>query len=282
MTIAKSGRLFFEPILILGFLLSRTANAGCSRPVIVPSSSLGAVMKVSEKTGEVSGVYPEVLREMGKKVGCEFQFPIVPRARAEIMVAQGSGDLLVGSVKVPERDAWAGGYVPMYGTEWMLISSRTDEPPKTVEELIARPKIKLHVVRGYNYGPAYLEMLARMQKLDKLVYMKDPESIARKMEFGRVDYAYMPSNTFAGALLGMEMGMKEKLGPKVRYTQLAGLPTSVIGVYYSKKIAAEDAALIKNILIEIQQKGEILTRLRKLLSDEEMKSTLPLSSVKKI
>jgi polar amino acid transport system substrate-binding protein len=280
MIIADFVRTISVSILVLGFFLSSRANAGCSRPVIVPAASLGILMKVNEKSGEVSGIYPDILREMGKKVGCEFHFPIVPRARAEIMVAQGTGDLLVGSVKVPERDAWAGGYVPMYGTEWMLISSRNDHPPKSVEELVSRPKIKLHVVRGYNYGPAYLEMIAQLQKLDKLVYMKDPESIARKMEFGRVDYTYMPSHTFAGALLGL--GIKDAFGGKVHYMHLAGLPTSVSGVYYSKKIAGEDVALIKNLLIEMQQKGELLTRLRKLLNEQEMKSTFPLPAANKL
>ncbi|MGZ5279694.1 MAG: substrate-binding periplasmic protein [Pseudobdellovibrionaceae bacterium] len=264
----------FLMLIMANVALPQLAQATCSRPIIVPASSLGKMVIVNDSTGEVSGIYPELLRERGQKAGCTFVFPIVPRARAELMVSSGESDLLVGSVKVPERDAWAGDYVAIHGSEWMLASLLPTEAPKSVEELLARPGLKFNAVRGYNYGPEYLAMLETLKKQGKLEYMKDPESIVRKMQIGRADYTMMPASTFAGALYAL--GLKEKLGPKVRYTHLAGLPTTVNGVYLSKKLSAQDMAAVKKLLIEIRNEDAVMIRMKKIFTKEELVSHFPL------
>ena len=253
-------------------LLPARAGAACSRPIVVPASSLGRMMTVNEASGEVGGVYPELLRERGRRAGCAFVFPVVPRARAEAMLRQGEADLMVGAVQVPERDRW-GRYVPMIGTEWMLISVDAD-PPRSTEELLARPGIRLNVVRSYNYGPAYLALLARLDKQGKLEYVKDPQTIARKMEIGRANYAYMPSNTFAGAL--EDAGLRESLGRRVHYTRLAGIPPSTSGVYISRQTAPDDAAQLAAMLEQLSRDGELLARTRKHFTPAEMSSSFPL------
>jgi len=253
-------------------LLPSRAGAACSRPIVVPASSLGKMMTVNQASGDVGGVYPELLRERGRRASCEFVFPVVPRARAEAMLRQGDADLLVGAVQVPERDQW-GRYVPMIGTEWMLISTDPD-PPRSTDALLARPGIRLNVVRSFNYGPAYLALLARLDKQGKLEYVKDPQTIARKMEIGRADYAYMPSNTFAGTL--EELGLRDSLGQRVHYTRLAGIPASTSGVYISRKTAPDDAAQLAAMLEHLSRDGELLARTRKLFTPAEMSSSFPL------
>lgn len=259
-------------LAVASVLLSQAAAAGCSRPIVVPASSLGRMMTVNVASGEVGGVYPELLRERGRKAGCEFVFPVVPRARAEAMLRHGEGDLMVGAVQVPERDLW-GRYVPMIGTEWMLIST-DPEPPRSTDELLARPGIRLNVVRSYNYGPAYLALLARLDKQGKLEYVKDPQTIARKMDIGRADYAFMPSNTFAGTL--DEMGLRATLGARVHYTRLAGIPPSTSGVYISGQTPPADAAQLALLLEQLSKDGELLARTRKFFTPAEMSSSFPL------
>jgi len=265
-------------VLLMLFMVNvvplQSAQAACSRPITVPASSLGKMVIVNNETDEVSGIYPDLLRERGLKAGCTFVFPIAPRARAELMVSSGESDLLVGSVKVPERDAWAGDYVAIHGSEWMLASLLTTPAPKSVEELLARPGLRFNAVRGYNYGPEYLVMLEKLKKMGKLEYMKDPESIVRKMQMRRADYTLMPASTFAGALYAMDL--KEKLGSQVRYTQLEGLPTTVNGVYLSKKLSPQDMTAVKNLLIEIRNEDAVMTRMKKIFTKEELVSHFPL------
>lgn len=246
------------------------AQAACSRPIVAPASPLGKAVIVDEATGQVTGIYPDLLRERGRKAGCEFVFPPVPRVRAEFMVRNGEADLLIGAMKVPERDAW-GRFVPLIGSEWMLISMRGDAPPRSVAELLARPGITFNAVRSFNDGPAYQAMLDALEKKHALEYVKDPDTIVRKMAAGRVDYTFMPSNTFAGAV--EQMGLKDTLGPKVHYTRLAGIPPALGGIYLSSKLSPEDAAQVAAILDQLRSDGGVVQRMRQMFTPEEMSSS---------
>lgn len=253
-------------------LLPALSCAACSRTIVVPASALGKLMAVNAATQEVGGVYPALLRERGRRIGCSFVFPIVPRARAEAMMRQGDGDLFVGAIQVPERDAW-GHYVPLLGTEWMLVSTMED-PPRSVAELLALPGIRVNAVRSYNYGPAYQAMLAALDAAGKLEYVADAETVARKMQAGRADFAYMPSNTFAGAL--DEAGLRATLGQRVRYTRLAGLPASTNGVYVSRLLPAADVAQLTALLVQLRQDGTLIGRIRQEYTAADMVSLFPL------
>lgn len=253
-------------------LLPALATAACSRPIVVPASALGRLLTVNMAAQEVGGVYPELLRERGRRIGCSFVFPIVPRARAEAMMRQGDGDLFVGSIQVQEREAW-GHYVPLLGTEWMLVST-SEHPPRTAGELLALPGIRVNAVRSYNYGPAYQAMMAALEAAGKLEYVADAETIARKMQAGRADFAYMPSNTFAGAL--DEAGLRATLGQRIRYTRLAGLPPSTNGAYVSRTLPAADVAQLTALLVQLRQDGALIARIRQEYSAADMVSLYPL------
>lgn len=58
--------------------LSMPAWANCSRDIHVPVSQIGASVVSSGAT--VSGIYPDILRSLGAKMGCNFIFSVVPRA----------------------------------------------------------------------------------------------------------------------------------------------------------------------------------------------------------
>jgi len=254
-------------------MLGGAAQAKCSRPIVVPVSQMGKVMIVNPATNEASGVYPELLRARGAAAGCEFVFRAMPRVRAEAAVREGGADLLVASPRSPQRDAW-GDYVPMIGSEWVLITMRSDAPPSSVEELLARPGIRLNEVRSYNFGPAYMAMMANLERLDKVEYVPDPQTIVRKMAAGRVDYAYMPSNTFVGAL--DELGLRATLGPKIHYSHLSGIPISTSGVYVSRKLSPADAAQVHALLGQLSRENAVLERTRKYFTAAEMMSTFEL------
>lgn len=252
--------------LTVSALWPALAGAACSRPIVVPATTLGRLMVV-EAGAAVSGIFPDLLRERGDKAGCKFVFPAVPRARAEFMVRSGEADLLLPSVKVAQRDGW-GRFVPMVSAEWALVSRAGAAPPASVEQLLERPGIKFNAIRGFNYGAAYLAMLARLDKQGKLEYVNDPLTVARKMQAGRADYTYMSALTFASALEQLDGAAEFRR--KVRYTRLAGLPASVTGVYIARTTPAADAAQIEAILVGIRQDGELLNRLRAFFSPEEL------------
>jgi polar amino acid transport system substrate-binding protein len=196
----------------------------------------------------------------------------MPRLRAEMIMQAGQGDLMVGLVKVAERDFW-GSFFPMLGSEWTLITDRSDAP-STVQELLDLPNIRVNVVRGFNAGPAYQAMLAALDKQGKLEYVNDAQTVVRKMKAGRVDFTYMPSNTFAGAL--DEMGIKDSYGKSIRYLKLGGIPPTVIGVYLSRRMAPDDSRQVDAVLTQMRHDGALMTGLRRYFSPMEMSSSFAL------
>jgi len=57
-------------------------HADCTRDIVVPLSSTGVSVIVNN--GTYSGIYPELFRSMGPRIGCHFVFSSVPRARQEL------------------------------------------------------------------------------------------------------------------------------------------------------------------------------------------------------
>lgn len=259
--------------------LAAPSFAGCSRPILVPASPLGQMMIVHSDTGRVEGVYPELLRDIGKAVGCTFEFRIVePRVRAEMLVASGEMDVFVGAVRNPERDVW-GRFVPLMEVEWKLVShSPSRPPPATVGELLAMNGIVFDAVRGYNYGAAYRDLLNALDERHALDLVADPQTVVRKMQMGRADFSLMPPGTLDGALDAAEASIEFR--KRVRLSHLAGLPHGVTGVYLSGSLKAEDAALLRQVLTQAARDGALLTRVHQALpaADAASYGALPASS----
>ena len=263
--------------LLLAATLAPAARAGCSRPIIAPASALGK-MVVIDKDGGVSGIYPELLREQGRKAGCVFEFPVVPRARAEIMLRTGQADVLLAATAGPERLQW-GDYIPMIGTEWLLVSKVGAATPASVAALTAMSGIRFNAVRGFNYGADYQAMLDALERTGQLELVANAQTVAAKMLAGRADYSYMPSNTFAGALeaLGLDAARRAEF----QYTRLVGMPTSTSGVYLSKKLAPADARQVAAVLLALRADDSLLARARSVYTPQEMSSIFPLPAPKK-
>jgi polar amino acid transport system substrate-binding protein len=270
MALAWNKKMALSMLLVLPL----TAGAACSRTMIVPIFPLGKLMGVNDADGLASGIYPELLQKNAASIGCHFSFIAAPHARAELMLSTGAADILLGAIKDDNRDRW-GRFIPMLDTEWMLITDRSGEPPRTVQALLERSDIRLNVVRGYKYGPAYQHMLTELEKLGRVEYVKDPVTVVRKMLAGRADYTFMATTTFAGALA--DLGLKQGYGPKVRYSHIRDLPATVNGVYLSKRLPASDQQQIVALLNQIRDHNELLLGLRKFFAPGDMQSLRPLS-----
>ena len=106
-------------VAMLTLALPSLAGAQCSRDIQVPISAIGASVVVNGAS--ISGIYPDLLRSMGAKLGCNFIFTPVPRARLEAMFEAGKADLLIPASSTPRRDQH-GLFIPMLGSRPLLIS----------------------------------------------------------------------------------------------------------------------------------------------------------------
>ena len=114
---------------------------------------------------KVSGVYPDVLRELGPKAGCSFNFPVVPRARLDHMFFKTSeADILIPASRSTERDKTAL-FVPLIQVSPALISLKTRQLGITsVKQLVETRALRGALVRTFSYGDEYQALLLELDR----------------------------------------------------------------------------------------------------------------------
>lgn len=215
---------------LLATTLTVPAHAACSRPISVPAAASGH--SVAVKGNQVGGMFPEMLALIGARTGCTFHWSIVPRERLESMFASGRADLLVAATQVDRRDRH-GIFVPMFETRPMLIAvAGLANPVRSLDDLLARRELRVVLVRGFDYGPAYRDIVAKLQAQGRVYMRPDPQSAARMLADSMADVTIMPSGVF---IVGTrEDPRTEALAGKLRAEPIPELPWVKSGLYLSR------------------------------------------------
>lgn len=80
----------------------------------------------------------------------------------------------------------------------------------------------VNVVRGYNYGDAYMRMLELLRSQHRLEDVVDPDTLIRKMAAGRVDGALVSPHTLVEA--AERQGLSEQISDKAGGVHPTRLP----------------------------------------------------------
>lgn len=230
------------------------AAAACSREIVVPVSPLGASVVI--KGDSVSGIYPDLLRSLGAKIGCNFLFPVVPRARLEAMFETGKADLLIPASSTPRRDRH-GSFVPLIGNRAVLISVNSARAPVlNVQQLIERHELRIALVRGFDYGDTYQALLKELERQGRLFLEVDAVSVARLMQGGHIDATIMAPTILSGAVQGdPRVG---SLGERLRLEALPELPWGYSGGYLSRtSLTPGDRELLRGLLERAARSGVV-------------------------
>lgn len=241
--------------LLLAMAACAAARAGCSRPITAPVAPIG--VSVTTGGGEVGGIYPELLRSLGARGGCELLFSAVPRARQELMFENGQADLLIPATRTPARDR-LGLFIPMIGHRATLISLAGPRAPvASAAELLERRELRVAVVRGFDFGPAYGAMLKELEHQGRLFTEVDVTAVARLLQAGATDLTIMGPTTLAGTIAREPRlnGMLERL----RIEPIAELPWGVSGAYLSRTALSEaDRRVLRELLERAARGGAVL------------------------
>ena len=239
-------------ILLAGLALPLWAAAGCSRPINVPAALSGnAVTKNGDQLG---GLIPDLMNQIGAKIGCTFVWTPVARMRLETMFQNGAADVLVASVKVARRDR-EGIFIPLIDTRATLISvAGSRAPVHSMQELLERRELRVVLVRGFDYGPGYQAMAAQLAAQGRLYLQPHPGKVARMLADGMADVTVITGISFADGLLNdSHAGIS---GETMRSEPLADLPWQKSGFYLSKKsLTAADRALLEQALTSSVSSG---------------------------
>ena len=239
-------------LLTLGH--SQSAQARCSRAIKIPMAASGQSVVIDGD--RITGIYPDILRTNQSPETCLFTITPVPRARQELLFETGKADILIPASKTPRRDE-LGVFVPLTESRAALISVESGRTPiTTLKGLLDAHDIRVALVRGYDYGPAYAEFATELARQGRLQLEIDPLGVARLMKSGTVQATIMAPTIMVGTLSDDER--VRDLAGHLRYEAMAELPWLGNGAYVSKtSLKSADRQVLQELLERIAKSGAV-------------------------
>jgi len=226
-------------VILMALFFARPAEAGCSRPIRVAASPIGLLMTVADD-GTVRGPDEAFLKLVGARIGCEFRYDVMSRARAFELMAAGETDLITSAVRTPQRDGF-GDLIVLYRGRAMLISLRDRQLRIRDTAAFAASGLSLDLVRGYDYGTAYRALQEAVAAAGRLTENVDPAAIARKLLAERSDATIMSAPAFSQD--AEAVGIADRLA----VTPLDDLAAFDVGIYLVRAaLDPADAALLSD------------------------------------
>lgn len=240
-------------ICILGTLATH-ACASCSHVINVPVSPVGRSVIVNGES--ISGIYPDILHGLSGKEGCTFALAVVPRARQEMLFMTGKADILIPASRTPQRDE-IGIFIPMIFGRATLISVDSKRPViSSAQELFDKKDLKVVLVRGFDYGPAYQDIAKELSRQGRLYLEADPLSVARLLKANVASITIMAPSILVGAM--MDDPRVQDMPDKLRFEPITEIPWGDSGVYLSKKsLSDDDKVLLKDMLEQVIKSGAV-------------------------
>lgn len=256
-------------LVALAFVLPLGVHANCSRAITVPMASTGLSVVINGEA--VTGIYPDLLRAISEKEGCSFAIAAVPRARLEVLFETGRADVLMPATKTPKRDAM-GIFVPMIQNRAVLLSIQSKRPAiGSVRELLAQPGLKVVLVRGFDYGEAYQELVAALAQQGRLILEVDALSVARLLKAGSADVTFMAPTILAGAVQGD--ARVQDIVESLRMEPLEEFPWGTSGVYISNKsLIPADKAAVLGVMEHAARSGDVWKSFQRYYSPAVLKA----------
>ncbi|WP_170211686.1 substrate-binding periplasmic protein [Rhodoferax bucti] len=224
--------------------------AHCSRAVQVPVSATGYSVVIEGQS--VRGIYPEMLKSISDKENCRFAMTPVPRARLEKLFETGKADMIVAAQRSTHRDEF-GVFVPMVRSRATLISLDDAQraPFKNFQELVDHKEARLVVVRGYDYGSGYQDLIDTLSHDNRVVFEVDPQAVGRLLKSNPGDVTIMVPTILYGAMQE-DPRLRDQLD-KLRIEPLDNLVWGESGVYLAK---AMEPGLFKYLLAAMQRAAQ--------------------------
>jgi len=260
-------------MVLLGVLayLPVSAHAKCSRIIQVPISPIGQSVIVSGD--KVSGVYPDLLRAAESPSTCVFEFSVAPRARLEAMYKDGTLDLLIPATKSPRRDEM-GLFVPMIQSRATVISVAAHHPPiQSLKDLLDRRTLRVAVVRGFDFGAAYQDLVKALTAQGRLSEYADIVSVGRMMDEGLIDATVMPPSIFIGAT--RDDPRTANVDKKLRFEPVKELEWGYSGIYISKTaLSKADQLALRKFLEQIAKSSAVWKAFQKYYPPDALEGSM--------
>jgi polar amino acid transport system substrate-binding protein len=175
----------------------------------------------------------DILAEMHKRTGCEFNIEWYPHGRLYAQFFNRQLELTGASLRTAERDQH-GVWLPYSYTQFELLLTKTTPGKfRSLAEFVDHSSARLNVTRGVSYSPETQAQMDRLQKLGRLEYVNDYGVVFRKILAGRAE------GTLAPPAIHVLHQREFKMLGKMTGTPFAESPRALVGMYVSKSVPAQ-------------------------------------------
>lgn len=212
---------------------ARTAAAECR--VTVRFNSNDAPISMADAQGQATGISPDVMREVLRRMGCIPQFIDLPWARGLARLRSGDLAVLPDIVRTPEREEFAW-YSDEYANDDAVLFIRKESVGRWhFTDLQQLRDTEIHVGVGIDalYSAEYRSRLGDPVFRSRLVPVSKRESQWKMLALGRLDAVLCELMTGRRQL--REAGLEQKI---VDYPLLAVREPAYVA--FSKKIVTAD------------------------------------------
>lgn len=246
------------------------AQAGCSRTMEVPLAPIGASVIING--AQISGVYPDVLRNLPKK-NCQFAFSSVPRARLEALFEAGKADLLIPATRTPRRDE-LGWFVSTVQSRVVVIVADRQKPViQSLQDLLQRRDLRVALVRGFDFGSKYQALVEELEKQGRLTMEANAQSVGRLLNAGLSDVTIMVPSIFIPTVEADPRS--QGLSDKLRYDVVPEFPWGESGLYISRtSVNAADLKILQELLETAVQSGAVWKAFQQYYKPEVLRASL--------
>jgi len=156
-------------------------------------------------TGFSTEVILSVLEQMGVKIKGKIRQ--YPWARCEVMIINGSADLLFTAASSPDREAKTYYcYEPLITGSWSFFIRKADEGKLKFDTLDDLKGQKIGVVRAFSYTPEFWEYVNKNSFPEEVV---SDDLNLKKLNGNRFNYTIM--NSLNGRYLIKQLGFKDDI-----------------------------------------------------------------------
>lgn len=144
-------------LLTLGLSGTASADPAC---VLTQRWNEDPPFSMKAADGQIVGVYVELVSTALARMGCSARLVEMPWARALAELKAGRLDILPGTLRNPERQAFAYFVAGRWSSRNVLFAhvAVKDQWPKASLEEVRRSSFRLGAQIGVNYGPEFAQL----------------------------------------------------------------------------------------------------------------------------
>lgn len=182
------GCLYFGVLPVASVLAADIGrDYGCHRPLHVGVIEFGSMYH------DGKGVDIDLLGELTKRTGCQFDIKVTTRAKLWPAIEAGEIDLATNSISTPDRAKLAR-FVTYFGFKNMMVMP-TEEVGTTfsMPALVEKEGWRLGLVQGFRYGNYYDYHLKMLLGDNRVIFYETQEELFNGLRHGEVEAILAPS-----------------------------------------------------------------------------------------